>query len=295
MKNLYLILRKKSDQAHFKTSFELLRNSAEMRKIQVQSIFTEKFDFSKQANLTHHDGLYNLCDDINSQLIEKSIINSKVQTFYSHYKYGINKVGDVDDVRSYCIHNNNNLPVMKTILSLPNNKAMLKKYVNYLEGFPIIIKSTGGSHGIGVMKIDSMESLRSIVDYLRQQKDNFIMRKFIDYTKHARFIVLGNTVIASIEYKRLKNDFRSNVGNKLNIVAQSFGAPIEKIAVDAVRLLGYEFGGVDILIDEYHKPHIAEVNFPCYFPRAQEATGVDISGQMIDYLINKSKDNIATR
>lgn len=291
MKNLYLITRRDAK----KDSFELLESSAKKKGISVNTIFTEDFDFSKSLKLTSDDGLYNICDDITSQIIEKSVINSKVQSFYTDYRHCINKINDIDDIRSYLIHKNNNLPVIKSILSLTTDKKMLKKYVDHLDGFPIIIKSMGGSHGIGVMKVDSLDSLYSIVDYLTKQKDNFILRKFINYKKHARFIVLRDKVIASIEYKKIKGDFRSNVGENLNIISRNFGTLYEKIAVDSVHTLGYEFGGVDMLIDRDNRPYIAEINFPCYFPRAQQATGIDISGKMIDYLIEKSKNKMTIK
>ena len=68
------------------------------------------------------------------------------------------------------------------------------------------------------------------------------------------------------------------------------------MAVKAVRSLGYEFGGVDILFEEEtNNPYIAEVNFPCFFPTTQRLTNIDISGKMIDFLINKSKGKIVTK
>lgn len=291
MKNLYLILRKDSN----KTSFNLLKKSAEERGIDVKTIHTEDFDFTKSVNLENNDALYNLCDDSNSQIIEKILINDKVTSYYKNYLNCVHKKNDVDDITSYIIHSKNNLPTIKSILIFSKDKKNLNKYSKYLGGFPMIIKALNGSHGVGVMKVDSLESLRSIADYLNKQNGEFILRQFIDYKEHARLIVLGNKVISSIEYKRVENDFRSNVGEDLTIVNKKYDSEIENIAIKSVSVLGYEFGGVDILIDKNGNPFIAEVNFPCYFPRAQQYSNIDISGQMIDFLINKSKGKIVTK
>ncbi|KKQ46317.1 MAG: hypothetical protein US63_C0003G0030, partial [Candidatus Moranbacteria bacterium GW2011_GWC2_37_8] len=53
---------------------------------------------------------------------------------------------------------------------------------------------------------------------------------------------------------------------------------------------GFEFGGVDILIDRNGEHYLIEANFPCFFPRCQMLTGVDISGMMLDYLVQKNED-----
>lgn len=283
MKNLYLILRKGSNP----TTFDLLKKSAQERGIVVIPIYTEEFDFSQKLYLTSDDAIYKISKDKTSLLIEKYLINKEAVGFYANYLTYIRKTDDA--VINLLIHQKLDLPIIKTIFSVTNDKRILSRYVDELSGFPLIIKSMGGQHGVGVMKVDSLDSLYSVVDYLFKQDDSFILRKFIDYKEHARLIVLGNKVISSIEYKCVKDDFRSNVGNKLNIISKIFSNEVEKIAVDSVCSLEYEFGGVDILIDKNNQPFIAEVNFPCYFPRAQEYSGIDISGQMIDYLINKSR------
>lgn len=54
----------------------------------------------------------------------------------------------------------------------------------------------------------------------------------------------------------------------------------------AVKALGLEFGGVDVMITN-DGPKVVEVNYPCFFPRCQMLTGVDIAGQMVEYLVNK--------
>ncbi|HET9411394.1 MAG TPA: hypothetical protein VFO38_00910 [Candidatus Saccharimonadales bacterium] len=116
-----------------------------------------------------------------------------------------------------------------------------------------------------------------------------MMRKYIDYTAHARLIVLGNHVIDSIEYKREPNDFRSNVAKQPSVLAKEFSQAIQDAAVQSVQALDLEFGGVDILIQDDGQFYIAEVNFPCNFSRSQMTTQTDIAGAIIDFLATKSK------
>jgi len=140
---------------------------------------------------------------------------------------------------------------------------------------------------MGVIKVDSFSSLLSITDYLIHSNQQAVLRKFIEHEEHARLIVLGDSVISSIAYKKPTDDFRTNVGEKPNVVGKKYSTEVQEIAVKSSKSLGFEFAGVDIIIDKSGTPYLAEVNFPCYFPRAQEATGDDISGMMVDYLIGK--------
>lgn len=283
MKTLHIINRRHSND----TTVALLEQSAAKRNITVKMIFTDDFDFSQPISLTNQDGLYRVSDNADAFLIEKYLLNDQVITLYADYKHG---VVDIDNViEATLLHEKLGLPIIKSLHSLTKNKALLKKYAEFLNGFPIVVKSAGGQHGIGVMRIDSFESLTSVTDYLMAQQDRFILREYIDYVSHARLIVLGDKVIDSIEYKRVANDFRSNAGSDLTVLPKTFSNEIENVAIQAVRSLGYEFGGVDILIDEQGAFYIAEVNFPCYFPRAQHITGVDTSGMIIDYMIEKSR------
>ena len=287
MKNLYLILRKYSNP----TTFALLKESAEKIGVILKPIYTEDFDFTRPIILSSSDALYSLSNDLTSQTIEKCIINDEVTSFYQDYLYCIYKKDDVDDVSSYIIHSKNNLPVIKSVLTFTNDREKLNKYSQYLGGFPIIIKSLGGSHGFGVMKIESLESLYSVADYLYRDKELLVLRKFIKHKEQARLIVLGDKVIAH-HTNIASQDFRTNVGNKASRkrTLKEYTEEIKNIAVKAVKVLGYEFGGVDILFDEdTNKPYIAEVNMPCYFPTTQEMTGINISEQVIDYLIQKSQ------
>lgn len=287
MEHLYVILKKDAGTTALE-SFNLLKKSAEERSISIQVIYTEDFDFTEDITLSKQDALYRISTDKQSSTIEKFLINDEVSSFYCSARDCLVGADHIMILRY------NNLPINKTIFGLTSNKALLKKYADTLGGFPIIVKALGGSHGVGVMKIESLESLYSVADYLVHQHGRFILRQYIDYKEHARLIVLGNKVISSVEYKRVEHDFRSNAGNDLTVQHKTFDASIEHIAIQAVHALGYEFGGVDILIDQHDTPYIAEVNFPCYFPRAQQYSNIDISGHMIDFLIQKSKRGIGT-
>ena len=240
------------------TTIKLFKKSIKKKNIKFKEICSDDYKFIKFPVLKKGDILYNVCVDHKSRTLEKCIINGDVATFCINNNTRLHSYDNV--IEATVIHSKNNLPIIKTIFDITKDRKTLSEYVDFLGGFPIIVKSKDGSHGVGVIKIDSLDSLLSIVDVLLNTDNKFIMREFINYKQHARLIVLGNKVVSSIEYKKIKNDFRSNVGKELNIMAKSFGKEIENVAIKAVRVLGYEFGGVDILIDNKKNFYIAEVN-----------------------------------
>ena len=180
------------------------------------------------------------------------------------------------------------IPAPKTAGYLPKDREILLDVVEELGGFPIIVKAMGGSHGIGVMRVDSPESLFSVADFVRQSGSEVMLKEYCDVRSTARLIVLGDKVISSIKYSAPRNDFRSNEGASPNVAPKVFDEEVQRIAIHATNVQGLEFGGVDIMLTD-DGPKVAEVNFPCYFPRCQLLTSDDIAGQMVDYLIAKSK------
>jgi len=270
------------------TTNKLLFEACQKRNINFVKIVGKEYDMSLSVDLGTNDLLYRVGTRQESIIVEKLLLNLKCVSLYDDYLTGVKK--PVNVIESSILHLKAHIPIPKTIFALTNNRKLLLKYVEQLDGFPLIIKAAGGSHGVGVIKVDSAETLFSLADYLLVHDNNdFILREYIDYVHHARLIVLGNKVIDSIEYKRVRGDFRSNVGHELEVNKKKFTDVIEESAVKAVHSLGWEFGGVDVLIDKNGNHYLIEVNMPCFFPRCQMITGTDIAGMMIGYLLEKAK------
>ena len=232
--------------------------------------------------------LYRVQATPRAALVEKHfLLNNHVTAFYRSPLDGFAKLDNV--LEATMVHQHNGIPIPKTFYDLPSSDAV-EDVINTLGGLPVVIKAIGGSHGVGVMRADSIESLRSIVDYLRSMHDEpvFMLRQFINVRRSARLIVLGDRVISSIEYHAPDGDFRSNVGIEPTVIPKKFPQSIQDIALRAVKVLGWEFGGADVLIDAEDHPFVSEVNLPCYFARCQLHEGTDIAGMMIDYLLQKS-------
>lgn len=285
---LYCIIRALDDPVMPVWTFSKIEKACKHRGVELVVLESNKIDYSNLPRLKKGDMLYRITDDKRSLNLQSHLINPEVSSFFITHK---KQYPSAESWPSVILHRRAGLPIIPTIIDLPRERALIDKYVKSLDGYPIVIKVQGGSHGVGVIRADSSDSLYSILDYLKENtRLPVALRKYIDFKSHARLIVLGNKVIDSIEYIRPAGDFRSNAGSRPKVAPKKFPAKVEKAAVKAVRTIGYEFGGVDILIDNDGKSfYIAEVNFPCNFSRSQDTTGVDIAGAMVDYLMEKAK------
>jgi glutathione synthase/RimK-type ligase-like ATP-grasp enzyme len=274
-----------------KTTLAMLRTACEKQGVDFVLIESDYYDLSKPMKLEAGSALYKVTTDAQSSIVYKTLLaeNPHTATVFKDYKNAITTNDNV--VGASLLHASAKLPIIKTIFGLPRDRKLLENYVDELGGFPIIVKATGGSHGVGVMKFDSFDGLASVVDFLvtSNKKQSFIMRQYIDYIAHARITVLGDRVVDSIEYKRVPGDFRSNVGKDLTVEVVNFPAKVQQAAVKAVDVMGALFGGVDVLIDKDGEVHIAEVNVPCYFPRSQQISGKDIAGEIVAFLMEKTR------
>lgn len=267
-----------------KTSIGLLSRACEKNKLDYE-ILDPNVTCPCDINVAKNDMVYRVSDAYHYGCLELEyhLIEKGATSFYKNNSPYLLNLENIDSI----LLGQSDIATPKTINYLPKDRDAMLKCIDYLGGFPIIIKALGGSHGVGVMKIETTESLFSVSDYLRGQGGIFVMKEYCDVKSTARLIVLGDKVIDSIEYRANKGDFRSNEGTKPNTDVKEYDDATKELAVKATHALGLEFGGVDIM-NTPDGPKVAEVNFPCFFPRCQMLTSVDIADEMIKYLIVKT-------
>jgi len=267
---------------------ELLKSACQARDIEYVEVNPAEYNYANPVLPAAGDILYRASPGQSGEraaiILERFMMHDQVATLYQEFTRSL--VGAYSN--SYIFHQKAGLPIPKTINHLTRDRAQLKQYVEHLGGFPIVLKVLGGSHGVGVIQVDSLPALYSLIDYLPLASGNIIMRQFIKTNSHARLIVLGDKVIDSIKYNAPADDFRTNTGDSPAVEPYDYPADIKKLAAQSVKVLGVEFGGVDIMINDQDHPFITEVNFPCNFARSQHATGTNIAGLIVDHLMAKS-------
>lgn len=191
------------------TSTGLLKTACSQRNIEYKELDIDTFPWDNPPLLQQGDMLYRITDDERGTIIEKILLQKGIATFYSTFEGGFSEIDNV--IAATRLHEIHGLLLPKTIYVTSATHDQLEKASQTVGGFPLILKVQGGQHGIGVIKIDSLDTLVSVADLLIKQQTFFVLRQFIRANSHARLIVLGDKVVDSIRYIAPQGDFRTNV------------------------------------------------------------------------------------
>lgn len=164
-----------------------------------------------------------------------------------------------------------------------------------IEGFkfPIIIKAAYGSGGNGIFIAESKRSLVPIVEFLLTRgigDDPVKIQEYIEESegKDIRIFVVGKKVIAAMERSAKPGDFRSNFHQGGSVASAELTKEEKRISIEATQRMGLNFSGVDILRTN-SGPVIIEVNSHPGLEGITLATGIDIAGKIVEYVVRKAK------
>ena len=119
--------------------------------------------------------------------------------------------------------------------------------------YPIIIKTLRGTHGIGVMKLDSRASLVSVAQTLQKENMDFIVQEFMEHEQSARMIMIGDKLLAANlrGQPKDKNEFRTNA--HLGSQTEPYNPSEDEVALGSriVELFGCKFCAIDYLIKDH--------------------------------------------
>ena len=171
----------------------------------------------------------------------------------------------------------------------PKKIENIKNYtVQVGSKYPMILKTSAGSKGSGVMIIESENSLVSVVQTIHKvdRESNLLLQEYIPYKKDMRVIVLGNEVIAAMERKSIDGDFRSNysLGGKTKSV--KVNEEQKQLAIDAASAVEGIFVGVDILESD-GKNYVIEVNGSPGTEGIETATKQNVTKMFLEFVTNK--------
>ncbi len=262
---------------------EMLKSSANKAGINCKIIDSSKTDYSSIVVLPKGSFLYNISRG--SKHLELLMLNDDVTTFYRSRPEMVR----LNTIEQAIAFRKNGIVSPPAIFHSTNEMSLLVSYVATLGGFPIIIKISGGTNGVGTMIASDIATLKSVADYLVSIKANFMLIKYIEPKEVARLIVIGNRVIASNRKLIPEGDFRTSV--KIDLPRpQIYPIQIQDLAVRAAKVANSQNCGIDILIGKDNIPYLLEANMPHDFVTTVKATGIDVTGIMVDFLITKQQN-----
>lgn len=173
----------------------------------------------------------------------------------------------------------------------------IKDLLSMVGGAPVVIKLLEGTQGIGVVLADSRKAAESVLEAFMGLKANIMVQEYIKEAGGAdiRCFVIGDKVIAAMKRQAQEGEFRSNLHRGGSASLVKITPEERKTAVDAAKAMGLNVAGVDLLRSS-RGPLVMEVNSSPGLEGIETATGKDIAGMVIDFIVkNASSKKTATR
>ncbi len=176
------------------------------------------------------------------------------------------------------------------VTTFAHDPKQTEEVLRLAGGSPLVIKLLEGTQGIGVVLADTDRSAKSVIEAFRGAGVNILVQEFIKEAggTDIRALVVGGKVIAAMQRKGAEGEFRSNLhrGGSAQTIKIS---PVERAtAIRAAKAMGLNVCGVDMLRAN-HGPVVMEVNSSPGLEGVEKATGIDIAGQIIDFLASHAK------
>ena len=178
------------------------------------------------------------------------------------------------------------LPV--TVFAHRTSRA--EEILEMIGGAPVVIKLLEGTQGIGVVLGETQKAAESIIQAFGGVNTNILVQEFIKEAggEDIRCIVIGEKVVASMKRKGKEGDFRSNIHRGGSAEKVKITPAERSTAVSAAKAMGLNVCGVDLLRAN-HGPVVMEVNSSPGLEGIEGATGVDVAGQVIEFLEKHAK------
>ena len=164
------------------------------------------------------------------------------------------------------------------------NPEDIETALNLVGGPPVILKLIEGAQGIGVMLAESRDSIESTINAFFSLGQNIIIQQFVSESKgrDIRVLVVGDRVVASMRRVAKAGEFRTNIHRGGQGETIALPRLYEDIAIQAVRTLGLDVAGVDI-IESTDGPKVLEINPSPGIEALEKINKQDIATEIIRY------------
>ncbi len=171
------------------------------------------------------------------------------------------------------------------VTTFAHDPKITDEVLNTAGEAPLVIKLLEGTQGIGVVLADTHRSAKSVVEAFRGANVNIMVQEFIKEAggTDIRAIVIGGKVVASMKRTGAPGEFRSNLHRGGSAESIRISSTERATAVRAAKTMGLNVCGVDMLRSN-HGPVVMEVNSSPGLEGVENATGLNIAAEIIEFL-----------
>lgn len=152
-------------------------------------------------------------------------------------------------------------------------------------GGDVVVKPLFGSEGRGIVRVSDADSAHRVFKALELGKYIYYLQEYIPHgSEDIRAFVINGEVVAAM-VRRGKN-WKTNIANGASAGPLVLDDVLRRMSIEAARALGAVYAGVDILPCEGGGYKLIEVNGIPGWRGLQSATGIDVPGLLIDYILS---------
>ena len=161
--------------------------------------------------------------------------------------------------------------------------------VSQLGGFPVVAKPVSSRQGTGVMLLKTNEDVDWYIDKHLNGRNGLIVQRFIppQGRRELRVLIIGNKIVGAMELMPKNGDFRGNYHISGISRPAELTPLIKEMAIKSTAVIQLEIAGIELITDSEGKTVVIEVNYSPGFKGMESATGLNIAGRMIDYIVHR--------
>lgn len=181
------------------------------------------------------------------------------------------------------------VPTPKTVLAMAEDSALRSAEE---MGYPVVLKPVVGSWGRLSALLKDSDAAKAVVEdreHMFPLYQVYYLQEFVKRPQRdIRSFVIGNETVAAIYRYSGNSEWRTNTARGGRAEKCKVTPELNELSLKAARVVGGEFVGVD-LMEGKDGLLVHEVNNTTEFKNTVPATGVDIPGMVIEYLISAQK------
>ena len=192
-----------------------------------------------------------------------------------------------DKLHSSQILARNRIPTPRT--AYVRDMKDIERAIDAVGGLPVVVKVTQGTQGQGVFLRHTLRETGNLVQGLLVTGKAVLIQEYIaeSHGKDIRALVVGGKVVASMRRKARGREFRSNYHLNGTVEKVDISEEYAEVACRAARVLGLNVAGV-VLLEGNDGPLVLEVNSSPGLEGIEKASGVNVAGAIIDYVVSES-------
>jgi ribosomal protein S6--L-glutamate ligase len=176
-----------------------------------------------------------------------------------------------------------------------HSTKMTENLIELVGGAPLVVKLLEGAQGKGVVLAENNKAAEALIEAFREMNANFLVQEFVKEAlgTDLRCLVIGDKVVASMLRRAKEGEFRSNLHRGGAAESVKITPKERETAVKAVKALGLNVAGVDML-RAANGPSIMEVNSSPGLEGIEATTKKDVAAMIIQFIEKKVKEESAS-